>query len=106
MLKATAIETDGEIKVKLVVNRSKKIENPHIETNELYMTTALGENTDEAARAALRDMITWLMEEKGLSREEAYTLCSIAADMKVNQVAGLSMKFCGARIEIPKSIFK
>jgi acetamidase/formamidase len=46
------------------------------------------------------------MDEKDISKNEAYTLCSCIADMKVNQVAGLSMKFCGARIEIPKSIFK
>jgi amidase len=105
-LSATAIETDGEIQVKVVVNKSKKIMTPHIETETHYMTTSLGENTDEAAREALRQMINWLMDEKGLTRNEAYTLCSITADMKVNQVAGLSMKFCGARIEIPKSIFK
>jgi len=104
-LSATAIEVDGEIKVKLVVNKSKKIDRPHIETDEYYITTALGESTDEASRAALRDMIIWLVDEKGLTREEAYTLCSCIADMRVNQVAGLSMKLCGARIEIPKSIF-
>jgi acetamidase/formamidase len=70
------------------------------------MTAAIGESVGEAARTALREMIAWLVNEKGLSREEAYMLSSCAADMKVNQVAGYPLKLCGARIEIPKSIFK
>ena len=34
---------------------------------------------------ALRDMIVLIGEKRNLSREEAYTLCSLAADLRVTQ---------------------
>jgi acetamidase/formamidase len=34
---------------------------------------------------ALRDMIALLGEKRNLSREDAYTLCSLAADLRVTQ---------------------
>ena len=34
---------------------------------------------------ALRDMIVLLGETRNLSREDAYTLCSLAADLRVTQ---------------------
>ena len=37
------------------------------------------------AEMALRDMIVLIGEVAGLSREDAYTLCSIAADLRVTQ---------------------
>ncbi len=40
----------------------------------------------EDARNAIRDLIAWLGREKGLSREDAYVLCSLAADLKVSQI--------------------
>ena len=41
---------------------------------------------ESVARAALRDMIKLLGEKKGLSREDAYMLCSLAADLRVTQL--------------------
>jgi len=38
------------------------------------------------AQNALRDMIQWLGREHGLSREDAYVLCSLAADLKISQI--------------------
>jgi acetamidase/formamidase len=34
---------------------------------------------------ALRDMIVLLVQLRGLSREDAYTLCSLAVDFRVTQ---------------------
>jgi acetamidase/formamidase len=34
---------------------------------------------------ALRDMIKLICERSNLSREDAYTLCSLAADLRVTQ---------------------
>ena len=35
---------------------------------------------------ALRDMIKLISARTGISREDAYTLCSLAADLRVTQV--------------------
>jgi acetamidase/formamidase len=66
------------------------------------MTTAYGETTDEAAKIALRDMVDWLVAEKGLTRPEAYALCSCAVDMRISQLVDITP---GVRAVLPKSIF-
>jgi acetamidase/formamidase len=38
------------------------------------------------ARTAVRNMIAWLVEEHGSTREDAYVLCSIAGDLKIHEV--------------------
>ena len=40
----------------------------------------------EAARSAVRAMIDHLVRERGLSREDAYMLCSLAGDLKITEV--------------------
>ena len=40
---------------------------------------------DQCVVRALRDMIALLGEKAGLTREEAYTLCSLAADLRITQ---------------------
>ena len=41
---------------------------------------------DDAAKQALRDMIRLIQERSNLSAEDAYTLCSLAADLRVTQI--------------------
>jgi acetamidase/formamidase len=48
--------------------------------------SALGPDLMENARNAVRDLIDWLVAEKDLSREDAYVLCSLAADLKISQI--------------------
>lgn len=40
----------------------------------------------DATTDAIREMITHLHDERGLTRKEAYILCSVAADLKINEV--------------------
>ena len=58
---------------------------------------------DEAARMATHEMIDFLVSEKGMSRDEAYLLYSLAADLHVTQlVDGIK----GIHAMLPKSIFQ
>jgi len=66
------------------------------------MTTAWGENADEACKIALRDMVDWLVQEKELTREEAYALCSCTVDMRISQLVDITP---GVRAVLDKSIF-
>ena len=43
------------------------------------------EDLDDAVKQALRDMIKLIGELSGLPPQDAYTLCSIAADLRVTQ---------------------
>ena len=40
---------------------------------------------DDCVVIALRDMIKLICARTGISREDAYTLCSLAADLRVTQ---------------------
>jgi acetamidase/formamidase len=44
------------------------------------------EDLKEAAKIAVREMINLLRTEKGLSREQAYMLCSSAVDFNITQL--------------------
>ena len=51
-----------------------------------FCTTAHGEDLYVNSQNALRYMIEWLHIEHGLSRSEAYCLCSAAADLKISEI--------------------
>ena len=47
---------------------------------------AFDPDLDACVTIALRDMIALVCARTGISREDAYTLCSLAADLRVTQV--------------------
>jgi acetamidase/formamidase len=59
---------------------------PRSDERGYYACTALGPDLMENARNAVRDLIEWLHVEHELSREDAYVLCSLAADLKISQI--------------------
>ncbi|MFD2420180.1 acetamidase/formamidase family protein [Amycolatopsis pigmentata] len=50
------------------------------------VTTGIGDDLHEGARQAVRQMIGLLVAERGLTRQEAYVLCSVAADLKISEI--------------------
>lgn len=59
---------------------------PRVDDGGWYATTGVEPDLMEAARAAVRSMIRHLVRERGLSREDAYVLCSLAGDLKITEV--------------------
>jgi acetamidase/formamidase len=55
-------------------------------TGSWYATTGHSPDLLEACRIAVRHMIDYLGRVHGLSREDAYILCSVAVDLKVSEV--------------------
>jgi acetamidase/formamidase len=82
----TAIETALQGRFRLTLRRDMALEYPRAETPDHYMTMAMDPDLDQCVIRALRDMIVLLGEKRNLSREDAYTLCSLAADLRVTQV--------------------
>jgi acetamidase/formamidase len=85
----TAIETALTGTFELIVRNDLAFTYPRAETPTHYMTMGMHASLDVATEIALRDMIVLLGETRngqpGLSREDAYTLCSLAADLRVTQ---------------------
>ena len=81
----TAIETALQGRFRLTVRKDLRFDYPRAETPTHYMTMAMDPDLDQCVVRALRDMIVLLGEKRNLSREDAYTLCSLAADLRVTQ---------------------
>lgn len=51
-----------------------------------HVTNAHGPDLMQNAKNAVRYMIDWLVEYKGLTRSQAYCVCSTAADLKISEI--------------------
>ncbi|MEM7056151.1 MAG: acetamidase/formamidase family protein [Pseudomonadota bacterium] len=81
----TAIETALTGTFEFHLHKGADLAYPRAETPAHYITMGLDPDLDQCVVMALRDMIRLLGEKRGLSREDAYTLCSLAADLRVTQ---------------------
>jgi acetamidase/formamidase len=82
----TAIETALTGTFEFHIRRDLHLKSPRAETPNDWITMGFDEDLDDAAKAALRDMITLISERTNLHAQDAYTLCSIAADLRVTQL--------------------
>ncbi|MGI6253342.1 MAG: acetamidase/formamidase family protein [Aminivibrio sp.] len=111
---AHAAQGDGEVSIaaaetyfeetelQFVVRKDMKLTYPMAESPTHWITMGFHKDLDEAMKIAIRESIAFLMAEKGLSREEAYSLCSLAVDFHVTQVVDGDKGIHGM---IPKAIF-
>ncbi|KAF4780863.1 formamidase [Colletotrichum scovillei] len=114
----TAIETPMKATLRFTVREDMPyVTSPHYDTrgsvyarghktDEGGVYAVLGIDSDllEASRKALRSLIAYLVAERGLEREEAYMLCSIAADLKIAEI--VDMPNFAVSASIPYSIFE
>ncbi|MDB5568204.1 MAG: amidase [Tardiphaga sp.] len=86
----TAVETGltGTFKIELI--KGAKLDAPHAETKTHLIAMAFDEDLDEAARVALRRMIALIVARTNITAEDAYRLCSLAADLRVTQLVNRS----------------
>ena len=57
-----------------------------MDSSALVNLTNASEDLTLSARHALIQMIDYLVNEHGLTKEQAYILCSVAVDLRVGQV--------------------
>jgi acetamidase/formamidase len=99
----TALETSLHGTFELRVRKGQRLRWPRAETSTHYIAMGLNEDLDEAARLATREMVEFLVAEKHLSRDDAYMLCSLAADLRVTQAVDGTK---GVHAMIAKSVFQ
>ena len=103
-ISGTAIEAPMRIVYEVnVLKGGRAIEEPQYETDEYYAVTGFGTTIDEAARKAAGYMIDYLVAEHGLTRNEAYVLSSLTADLKISETVDVPHMLVS--MHIPKSIF-
>ena len=99
----TAVETSVRGTVQVFVRKDKHLNWPRAETPTHYITMGLHSDLDEAAKLATREMIDFLVSEKGMRRDDAYIFCSIAVDLHVTQLVDGTK---GIHAMLAKSIFR
>lgn len=107
----TAIETALQGRFTFILREDLAFTYPRAETPTHYLTMGMDPDLDRCAEMALRDMIVLIGEVAGLSREDAYTLCSIAADLRVTQTVNgskgihcmLAKKLIDKKLLVPKA---
>ena len=92
----TAIETPMRATVRLTVRKDLAVDEPQFltagpltprtNTGQWYGVDGIAPDLQEAARKAIRHMIAHLQTSYGLSRAEAYMLCSVAVDLKISEI--------------------
>ena len=84
----TAVESPMRFvfELKLLKGQKPYLTEPQYETDNYYAVTAFGTTIDEATKKAIQFMIDYLVNEHGLTEEDAYILCSLAGDLKIAEV--------------------
>jgi acetamidase/formamidase len=98
----TAIETSLVGTFQLVVRKDLRLRWPRAETPTHYIAMGMDHDLVTAAKMAVRQAIDFLVETRGLSRDDAYMLVSVAGDVDTTQLVDGNV---GAHVLIPKSIF-
>ncbi len=101
-ISGTAIEASLDVLFQIILRKDFKFPSPLLETPEHWIVHGFGENLDVAMRGASLDMIELLSEHQGLSRTDAYSLMSVAADFGVTQVVDGTQ---GIHVRIDRGIF-
>jgi acetamidase/formamidase len=81
-----AIETGLVCTFELIVRDDMILTWPMAETPTHVITMGFDPDLDDCVSIALREMIDLICWRTNLSREDAYTLCSLAAGLRVTQV--------------------
>lgn len=110
----SAIETGMTARLRFTVRPDLQLNGPQFQTAGplirrtntagWYATTGIAPDLMVCAKEAVREMIRYLGRAYGLSREDAFILCSVALDLKISEVVDPPNWVVSAFI--PLSIFK
>src|SRR5580698_9252994 len=98
----TALETFLSGTFRFVVHKDQHLLWPRAETPTSYISMGFSPDLNEATKLAVRDMINFLVDQKHLSRDDAYMLTSVAVDVDITQLVDGNV---GVHAICPKGIF-
>jgi acetamidase/formamidase len=99
----TAIETDLEGRIQVIVRKDMKLEWPRGETPTHWIAMGTDTSLVVATKTAIREMVKLLQEKKGITQTQAYQAASMAADAHITQLVDGNV---GVHMMIPKRYLK
>ncbi|HYZ82656.1 MAG TPA: acetamidase/formamidase family protein, partial [Solirubrobacteraceae bacterium] len=73
------------------------------EQSGYHVCTGIGPDLREAAREAVRELVDVVVARHGHSRQEAYAIASVAADLRIHEIVNVPNWVVGAFL--PDAIF-
>jgi acetamidase/formamidase len=88
--------------MQITVRKDFTFPSPLLETPNEWIVHGFDEDLNKAMRGASLEMLNFLTDMRQVSRDDAYSLMSIAADFAVTQVVDGRQ---GVHVRIPRGIF-
>jgi acetamidase/formamidase len=82
----TAIETNLEGRLQFIVRKDMKLDWPRGETPTHWITMGADTSLVVATKTAIREMVKFLQQTKGITQTQAYQAASMAADLRITQL--------------------
>jgi acetamidase/formamidase len=106
----SAVEMSARVTLRFGLERGRRLPEPCLRTTRpaapaesYFVTTAHGPDLHACARQAIRYMLGHLVAERGLGREEAYVLASVAVDLRISEIVDAPNWIVSAFL--PESVF-
>ena len=103
-MKATLRFTVDERRISAPHFRVPNALTPRTDAGGYHGTMGIDSDLMEGAKTAVRAMIDWIEDEHGLTREDAYVLCSLAGDLKIMEIVDAGMWNVG--FTLPLDVFQ
>ena len=81
----TGAECASDTVIRVTVEKGKHLSAPRAFTPDHVVVLSYGHNLDRAMREAVRQMVDYLVQERGMAPYDAYTLLSLAGDIRVSR---------------------
>lgn len=101
-ISGTAIEASLNVTMQIILRKDFAFPAPLLETGDSWIVHGFDPVLETALRNASLDTMHLLEEHVGLSRNDAYSLMSVAADVGITQVVDATL---GAHVRLPRGIF-
>ena len=98
----TALETSLVGTFQVIVRKDMHLTWPRGETPTHWIAMGADTSLVQATKTAVRQAIDFLVTEKGLSKDDAYMLTSVACDVEITELVDGNV---GVHVMIPKKIF-
>jgi amidase len=81
----TGAECASDTHLRVTVEKATSLAGPRALTPDHFVVLSYGEELGPAMRQAVRQMVDFLVQEKGMAPYDAYTLLSLAGDVRVSR---------------------
>ncbi|HWI89169.1 MAG TPA: acetamidase/formamidase family protein [Sphingomicrobium sp.] len=98
----TALETSLTGTLQFILHKGMKSSYPRAETPTAYIAMGFDDDLSRATRKALTNMIDFLVQQKGMSRDDAYMLTSVAGDVEETELVDRNK---GVHVVLQKALF-